>query len=119
MIGREDVAVLVLRRRRPLLIFRRDFGRSIQTLTRILRQNLAQQTIAFPVAVGPCGIEKIAAEIDRQLQGLQRLAIFRAAPATHAPQSVGNVTYFETGTAELAVFHGSPWDGELPSAILR
>src|SRR4051794_28261405 len=67
--------------------------------------DLAQEPIAFPLAVSPCGIEKIAAKIDSQLHGSERFPIIRPGPSTHTPQPVSDLAYFEIRPSQLAILH--------------
>src|SRR6266851_1276533 len=71
----------------------------------VARHGLAEQGIAFTFSVGPGSVEEIAARVDGELQRIEALFVVRAAPAAHAPQSVGNVADIETSSAQLAVFH--------------
>ena len=63
----KNVLVLVLGQRRPLIVFRRNLGRGEKALASVFRDCLPQQAIALAVAVRPRAIEKITAEIDREL----------------------------------------------------
>ncbi len=101
----EHIFVFIFWQCRPLQISRRNFRRGIEALLRVAIQDLAEQAVALAVAVRPCCIEEIAAEIDGQLQGRERFRVVRTSPAAHAPKSVGDVAHFKTGTAQLAVFH--------------
>ena len=68
VLGREDVAVLVLRQRRPAIVCRRNLRRRIQALAFVALHGLAQESIALSFAIRPRRIKKIAAQINRQLQ---------------------------------------------------
>ena len=108
VIGRKNIAILVLWRSRPLQIFGRNLRGCIQTLVRITRDNLAEQTVALTVSIGPRAIEEVAAELNRELQCFERLFVIRTAPTTHAPKPVCDVADFKSSTAKLAIFHAFP-----------
>ena len=59
------------------------------------------------VAVGPRGIEKIAAEVDGTLEGGEGFGVFGARPASHAPHAVTDFADLPSGAAETAEFHSA------------
>ena len=75
VVGGKDVVERVLRPRRPLAVLRRDLGRDVEPLVRMPLQQLAEQPLAVPVAVGPRGVEEVAAELDRPVERRQRLLV--------------------------------------------
>ena len=94
----KNIVIFVLRERRPFVIGGRNFGGGVEALF-IARHGFAEQGVAFAFAVGPGGVEEVAARVDGELQGIERLAVIGAAPAAHAPESVGDVADFESGAA--------------------
>ena len=108
VVRRENVVILVFGRSRPLQIFGRNLRGCIQTLVRITRDNLAEQTVALTVSIGPRAIEEVAAELNRELQCFERLFVIRTAPTTHAPKPVCDVADFKSSMAKLAIFHAFP-----------
>ena len=104
----KHVVIFVFRERGPLVIGGRDFRRGVQPLRGVARHGFAEQAVALAFAISPRGVEKVAARVDGELQGIERLLVVGAAPAAHAPQSIGDVADFESGSAELAIFHEIP-----------
>src|SRR6267142_4013450 len=103
----------IFRARGPAEIFGRNFRGEVQFLVgsaggRIAfvgAQDFAQKLLAVAVAVGPSGIEKIAAEIDGALEGRERLGVVRAGPTGHTPHAVANFADVPSGAAEAAIVH--------------
>src|ERR1700722_1080170 len=109
---REYVGVFVLRQGGPLVVGGRNLGCGIDSLVRVAGHDVTQQSVALAFAISPRRIVKITTLADRELHGAERLGVIGATPAAHSPQSVGDVADFETGAAELAVFHdGVLWLG--------
>src|SRR5260370_18478709 len=75
MVCREYIAIGIFRRCRPLAVFRRDLGGSVETLTRGPAQCFSQEGVAFTIPVRPGAIQKIAAYICCELHGGLRLQI--------------------------------------------
>ena len=75
---------------------------------RIFCDGLAKQAVAFAISIGPCAIEEVAAELNRELQCFERLFVIRFAPTTHAPKPVCDVADFKSSMAKLAIFHAFP-----------
>ena len=93
----------------PLAIFRRDFRGGVERLLGppgLARRTFAEKLFAVAVAVGPGGVEEIAAEIDGALERIERLGVFRAGPAGDAPHAVANFTDVPSGLAKAAIVHG-------------
>src|SRR5579859_2036835 len=108
VLRRENIAVLVLGPRRPAVVSWGYLRRRIDPLAcRVTGHDLAQQPVTLALAIGPCRIEKVASQIDAQLHRSQGFLIVRPAPSAHAPESVGHVADFKSGTAKLAIFHES------------
>ncbi len=93
--GREDVLERVVGARRPAAVLRRDLGRDVDALAAVVLQQLAQQPLAVPRAVGPGGVEEVAAQGQRPLHRLQRLGVVRSAPPGHAPGAVADLGDFQ------------------------
>src|SRR6202050_4107679 len=112
MLGGEDFAVFVFGRGGPLVIHGRNFGRGVKPINRwvteiIALEDFAEKAVAFPFAVGPGGIEEIAAQVNGELESLQGLVIVRAGPSAHAPQAVGHVADLKVSAPQDSVFHSS------------
>ena len=112
MFGGEDFAVFVFGRGGPLVVHGRNFGRGVKPVNRwvteiIALQDFAEQAVAFPFAVGPGGIEEIAAQVNRELEGFQGFIVVRAGPSAHAPQAVGHVADLKVSAPQDAIFHSS------------
>src|SRR5262245_17023274 len=60
----------------------------------------------MPLAVGPCGVEEVAPEIDGALERIHRLVVARAAPAAHPPHPVTDFADAPPGPAERSMMHG-------------
>src|SRR5579863_7459712 len=109
MLRRKHVAVLVFRRRRPAPVLRRNLRRGVKRLAIrrrvVVSQDLPQQPIALAFAVSPGAVEKIAAQINRELQRRNRLAVIRPAPSAHPPKPVGNVANFQSSASKFAIDH--------------
>src|SRR5260370_14868874 len=61
MVCREYIAIGIFRRRRPLAVFRRDLGGSVEALPPVPAPCFSPKGVAFTIAIGPGRIEKIAA----------------------------------------------------------
>src|SRR5205809_6802548 len=96
----------MFRRGRPLVVLGRYLGCRIYPLALIARDNLAKQAVALAVSVRPGAIEKVATQIDSQLQRLERLFIFGTTPFTHSPKPDTNVTDLPACATKRAVLHG-------------
>ena len=59
----------------------------------------------LPVAVGPGGVEEVAAERDRPVERAQRLLVVGSGPAAHAPHAVADLGDLPAGAAERAIAH--------------
>src|ERR1700722_2097605 len=105
MLRRKNIAVFIFGQRGPPVVGRRNLRRGVNSLTGIARHDLAQQAVALALTIGPGRVEKVTPLVDRRLHRGERFFVVRTAPAAHTPQSVSNIANFETGTAELAVFH--------------
>jgi hypothetical protein len=57
------------------------------------------------IAVGPSGVEEIAAEIHGALERIERFFVVGTGPAAHAPHAVTNFADVPSGVAEAAVAH--------------
>ena len=51
----------------------------------------AEQPLAVPAAVGPRGVEEVAAARDGVVEGLVRLPVVGPGPASHAPHAVADL----------------------------
>jgi len=107
VVRRKYLVVFVARVRWPALILGRDLRCRIKSLPLVLSNRLPEETVALAFVVAPRCIEKIADEIHRKLQCLERLLVVRATPSPHAPKSGRDVTNFNPRTAKLAIFHFS------------
>ena len=67
VVGRESVVKCELAPAGPFRILRWDLCRRVEFFFRIRANELAQQTLAFALAIGPRSIEKVTAQIDRVL----------------------------------------------------
>ena len=110
MLGGKNVAVFKFRRGGPDVVHGRNFGRGIKpAIFRVTKfvavEDFAEQAVAFSVAVGPGGVEEIAAEVDGQLQGFEGFLVVRASPIAHAPEADGHVADLKTRSPERAIFH--------------
>ena len=106
VIGGKYVVIVVSGERGPFAVGRRNFRGGIEAFF-ITCHGFAEQAVALTFAVGPCGVEEIAARVDGELQGIKRLLVIGAAPAAHAPQPVSDVADGKTGAPQLAIFHVS------------
>src|SRR5215471_1083589 len=88
----KNVFVPISRGSRPFAVHRRNFRRRVQALMRIAKQELPKKAIAVALSIGPGGIEKVAAQIGRDLQGLSRALVVRSRPTAHSPKSMPNLT---------------------------
>ena len=68
MLRRKYILIAISGRSRPLIIFRRNLGRRIQALALVVRDHLAEQAVALAIPVRPRTVEKIATQVDSQLQ---------------------------------------------------
>src|SRR6266700_2417761 len=105
MIERKNILILIFGRCRPLQILGGNFRSNIETLGFVLRYGLAKKSVTFAIAVRPCGVEEVAAQVHRQLQGFEGLPVLGAAPTAHAPQPMRNVADFPSSAAKPTVFH--------------
>src|SRR5262249_40526272 len=105
MVGRKNVLQFIFWRCWPLHVLRWNLRCGLDTFAFTARPDLDEKTVVFPVSVSPRRIEEIAAQVDRQLHGGERLMIVRTAPTAHAPEPMGNVCHFEIRTAKSAIFH--------------
>jgi len=65
----------------PLKILGRNFRGDVEFSWRRWRAGLFEDLLAVAFAVGPCGVEEIAAEIDGALQGVDAIRRRRAGPS--------------------------------------
>jgi hypothetical protein len=112
ILGRETIVERKFAAAGPAAIFRRNFCGDIKFFVGacggssfVGAKNSAEKLFAMAVAVGPSGVEKIAAEIDGTLERRKRFRIFRAGPAGHAPHTITNFADVPSGAAESAVMH--------------
>src|SRR5690606_5424190 len=105
VIVREDVFKLVAAPRRPLAVFGRDLRGGVEALGRRLLDQLAEQPLAVPRAVGPGRVEEVAAELDGPAQRLARLFVVRAFPLAHAPHAITDFAHLPAGSPESTVLH--------------
>jgi len=97
----------------PLAIFGRNFRRDVKFfggpadsgIIFVGAENFGEDLFAAAVAVGPGGVEEIAAEIDGALEGVEGFGVVRAGPAGESPHAVTNFTDVPSGAAELAIVH--------------
>src|SRR6266481_3833172 len=90
----------------PLKILGRNFRGDIKPFSGVGAENFSEDLFAAAVAVGPCGVEEIAAEIDGALQSVKRFGVVGAGPAGESPHAITNFTDVPSGAAELAIVHG-------------
>ena len=105
MLCRKHFRVVVLVRRRPHAIERRDLRSRIEPLVWIATQCLAQKAITLAFSISPRRVEKVTSQIDRQLQGLLRLLIIGVSPASHPPESMGDLADFHASMSKLPESH--------------
>ncbi len=69
--------------------------------------HLADQGFAVAFVVGKGGVDEVEAEVDGAIEGCEAAEIVASEPlfATNAPGSVADLTDFDSGLSELAVFH--------------
>ena len=89
----------------PLAILGRNFRGDVQFFDGVVAQNFSEDLFAAAVAVGPRGVEEIAAEIDGALESVERFGVVGAGPAGESPHAVTNFTDVPSGAAELAIAH--------------
>src|SRR6516165_9594832 len=97
--------------RRPLAVFGRDLARHVELFVRMGSEGFAEQLFAVPVAVGPGGVEEIAAKSDGTVEGTEGLGIVGAGPAGHTPHAVADFADLPVGAAESAVAQGTSFRG--------
>ena len=64
-----------------------------------------QESLAPAVAVGVRGVEEVAPELDRGIEGLSRLRVLGAGPARHAPHAVADLGDPPAQTSEGSEAH--------------
>src|SRR5437870_10422858 len=83
----------------------RNLRRRVNLFVGIGAHEPAQQRLASSFAVGPCGIEKIATQIDGPLQRTKRLFVIGAAPTSHAPHPAADFTHEPVSAAKATIVH--------------
>src|SRR5678816_1503830 len=68
---------------------------------------LSEEALAHTVAVGPRGVEEVAAQANRVVQCLACELVVRAGPACEAPHSVANLAHPPAESAEIPIAHSS------------
>src|SRR4029077_5308607 len=113
VVGREAIVEREFATAGPAAIFRRNFGGDVKPFVGagggssfVGAKNFTEELFAVAVAIGPGGIEKVAAEIDGTLDRLERFFISRAGPSSESPHAVANFADIPSGASESAVVHG-------------
>src|SRR6266849_2559457 len=89
----------------PLAVFGRNFRGDVEFFAGVGAENFSENLFAASVAISPSGVEKIAAEINGALEGVERYGVVGAGPAGESPHAVTNFTDVPSGAAEAAVVH--------------
>src|SRR5439155_25164422 len=89
----------------PFAILGRNFRSDVQFFSGAGAQNFSEDLFAAAVAVSPCSVKEIAAEIDGALEGVERFGVVGAGPAGESPHAVTNFTDVPSSAAELAIAH--------------
>ena len=77
-------------------------------------ERLAEQLLAASHAVGVCGVEEVAAELDGAIERSARLVIVGAGPAAHAPHAVADFGDLPVGTSKASIAHDKFYVDRLP-----
>src|SRR6188474_2758453 len=57
------------------------------------------------LAIAPGRIEEITTQLDRAMQGFQRLFIIRASPPRQPPHAIPNVADLPSGSSKCSILH--------------
>ena len=86
--------------------FRRDLGRDIDPLALSLTQGAGDDALASPVAVRLGGVEEIAAEVNRPVQGPHGLLVVLRAPVrSEGPGAESDLRDVPAEAAESTILH--------------
>src|SRR5262249_12334177 len=100
--------------RRPLHVLRRDLRGRVDPCLGSRPQEPAEQLLAVPLPVHPGGIEEVAAQQGRSLEGSDGLHSVRPAPGSPPPNPVTDFADAPAGPAKRAVAHGRGWYTSVP-----
>src|SRR6266849_9866394 len=84
----------------PFEILWRNFRGDVKFLAGVGAKDFSEDLFAAAFAIGPSRVEKIAAEIDGALQGVERFGVVGAGPAGESPHAVTNFTDIPSGAAK-------------------
>src|SRR5262245_43720908 len=92
--------------RGPFAVLRRNFRGDVDPLLARAR-DLADQSLAMPVAVGQRGVNEVQSLINRQVQRAARFGVIAAGPlnASDAPCAIADLRDLDPGSSQSAVFH--------------
>src|SRR5690606_24803640 len=106
MICRIAVFKSIFRLGRPLKIFRRYFGSTIDSRAPMALHKFTQKLLAFAGAVSPGRIKEIAAKFNGTVERFPYFVQIGPCPSRHAPHPVSDFAYIPFGSSESSVLHG-------------